>query len=311
LSSFKQAGFSVSTSSPLSSNLQQRLITGFLVAGVALAMVFWGGWAWVAFVVFVFLTGFQELTVLMRAKDIRPSQVIVLTVGLMLILLAGAGKERYFPEVLTTGVIASFIRLLFRDPDPKGSIADIGATLLGIFYTAYLPAHFILLREMGRDISSSIPWEQPGFGYLVFTVFVVSLSDIGAYFAGKRFGKNLLYPAISPKKTREGAWIGLVCGVLGGQIVANFIQFSWDHALILSILLVIIGQLGDLSESLLKRDAGIKDSGALLKGHGGILDRVDSFIFSGAVCYYYVHWVVLQQGLMQDMLHLLSRMPLP
>jgi phosphatidate cytidylyltransferase len=309
--SVNQAGLFVSTSSPPSSNLKQRLITGFTVAGVALALVFWGGWAWVGFVVFVFLTGFQELTVLMRAKEIRPSQVIVLTVGLMLILLAGAGKERYFPEVLTTGVIASFIRLLFRDPDPKGSIADIGATLLGIFYTAYLPAHFILLREMGRETSSSIPWEQPGFGYLIFTVFVVSLSDVGAYFAGKRFGKKLLYPAISPKKTREGALVGLLCGVLGGQIVAHFIQFSWTHALILSILLVIIGQLGDLSESLLKRDAGIKDSGALLKGHGGILDRVDSFIFSGAVCYYYIHWVVLQQGLVQDMLQLLSRSPLP
>lgn len=283
--------------------MKQRVITGFAAAGVAFGLATAGGWYWVAFVCFVFLVGFKELTALMKAKDILPSQVIVLVIGLLLILMAGSGHERYFPEIVTAGVIASFIRMLFRKP--HGSISDIGATLLGIFYTAYLPVHFILLRNMGSE-GISDPLLQPGLGYLFFIILIVSFSDIGAYFTGKYFGKELLYPSVSPKKTREGAYGGLVTGVAIGLVMGAMIGFPWQHALILSTLTVIVAQLGDLSESLLKRDAGIKDSGALLKGHGGILDRVDSYLFSGAVCYYYIHWVVLHQGLAKDLQEIFS-----
>ncbi|MBY0406029.1 MAG: phosphatidate cytidylyltransferase, partial [Cyanobacteria bacterium] len=199
--------------------------------------------------------------------------------------------------------IASFFRLLFRKP--RATISDIGATLLSIFYIGYLPMHFILLRNIG-SAGVSNPLEQPGLGYLFLTLLILCASDIAAYYAGKRYGKHLLYPEISPKKTREGALWGILGGLLVGLIFSLNIGFPIEHTLVLAPLLVVVGQLGDLSESLLKRDAGMKDSGVLLKGHGGVLDRIDSYIFSGAISYYYIHWVVLHQGLAQDFMGFLN-----
>jgi phosphatidate cytidylyltransferase len=130
-----------------------------------------------------------------------------------------------------------------------------------------------------------------------------------AYYAGKAFGRHLLYPAISPKKTREGAIAGLLAGVFMGLLLSALWGFPWIHAVILSVLLVIVGQLGDLTESMMKRDVGMKDSGMLLASHGGFLDRADSYIFSGAVCYYYIYWVVLRQGLAPDVIQWLEHLP--
>jgi phosphatidate cytidylyltransferase len=285
--------------------LSQRVKTGVFFAALAMGLAVAGGWWWTLFLFGLFYFSFRELSELMRAKDIRPSQIIVMTTGTLLYLLAGSDQARHFPVVITIGITASFFRLLFRQP--RASISDIGATLLGIFYTAYLPVHFILLRNLDSQVSPN-PLEQPGLGYLVLSILIVSVSDIAAYYGGKRFGKELLYPEISPKKTREGAWWGLAGGVAVGLAYAAVIDFPWYHALILGILLVVVGQLGDLSESLLKRDAGLKDSGALLKGHGGVLDRVDSYIFSGAVCYYYIYWIVLHRGLAQDILQMISQL---
>ncbi len=246
---------------------------------------------------------FKELSGMMDVKGIRPSKVIVLLSGLCLLLVAASGRAGEFGPIISLTVIASFVRLLFRRP--LGSISDIGATLLAVFYVAYLPAHFILLRQIDAAGIAN-PLLQPGLGYLLFTVLVISMSDIGAYYVGKKLGKHPLYPEVSPKKTQEGALGGLICGVLTGLGVSLVIGLPLPHVVPLSVLLVVVGQLGDLSESLLKRDAGLKDSGALLAGHGGLLDRGDSYIFSGVVSYYYIHWIVLQRGLYQDLMQFVS-----
>lgn len=135
------------------------------------------------------------------------------------------------------------------------------------------------------------------------TLAVISASDIGAYYVGRALGKHLLYPEISPKKTQEGAIGGLFCGLLLGVGCALLWNIPMGHAVILSVLLVIVGQLGDLTESMMKRDVGMKDSGELLASHGGFLDRADSYIFSGVVSYYYIYWFVLRQGLAPEVMH--------
>jgi phosphatidate cytidylyltransferase len=203
-------------------------------------------------------------------------------------------------------MIACFFILLFRSP--RASISDIGGTLLAVFYTVYLPAQYILLRHLNKQPDAPY-WAQPGLHYLIFTLVVISASDIAAYYVGRTFGKHLLYPAISPKKTREGAIGGLLVGV-GFGVACSLIWHVVPivHAVILSILLVVVGQLGDLTESMIKRDVGMKDSGALLASHGGILDRIDSYIFSGIVCYYYIYWVVLQQGLAPEVIQWLKQL---
>jgi phosphatidate cytidylyltransferase len=178
--------------------------------------------------------------------------------------------------------------------------------LLVIFYMVYLPVYFILLRDLG-EIPGASYWQQPGLHYLVMTLAVISASDTGAYYAGKRFGRHLLYPEISPKKTKEGAVAGLFAGILMGILCGIIWHMPMVHAVILSIILVIVGQLGDLTESMMKRDVGMKDSGGLLASHGGFLDRADSYIFSGVVCYYYIYWFVLQQGMAPDVIHWFQR----
>ena len=281
---------------------KSRVRFGVLLGLAVLSLLMLGGGFWMAFVVVGCCLGFIELDALMRAKGAKASRVTFTLAAIGLFSLAAFGLNRYFSPMLTAIVLISFFRLLFRKP--VASMADIGATLMSILYVVYLPLHFILLRDIVA--APGLPfWQQPGFGFVLMTLTVISASDIAAYYAGKRFGKHLLYPEISPKKTQEGAVTGVFAGLAVGAIFSVVMQLPLEHGLILSLLLTVVGQLGDLSESLLKRDAGMKDSGDMLAGHGGLLDRIDSYIFSGAVSYYYIYWVIMQEGLAKDVQHLL------
>lgn len=277
---------------------QMRLRTGFSIAGVFCLCALLGGWLWTLFVVVVLYMAFEELSRMMAAKGISPSRLTVLAFGGVLYCLAATGQTHLMMPMLTLGIITGFIRALFRQH--PSSISDIGGTFLALFYVAFLPAHFILLRNMGAETSAN-PLLQPGLGYLVMTGLVVMASDVGGYYIGKKFGKNPLYPEISPRKTREGSLGGGLFAVMIGLVIASFIHFPPHHAVILCVLVVTVAQLGDLVESLLKRDAGVKDSGTLLEGHGGVLDRIDSYIFAGALAYYYIHWVVWKEGFLYDL----------
>ncbi len=258
-----------------------------------------GGWVWSAFVAVVLYAGFRELNVIMNGINIRPSQLIVLPVGFLMALFAALNKEEFLPPLLTAAIIASFFRLLFRQP--RATIGDIGGTLLCLVYVIYLPLHFILIRQIGVE-EGVAPLAQPGLWYVLFVMTVIGASDIGAYYVGKRFGKRLLYPEISPKKTMEGAIGGFLVGMILAISLSGITNLPIHHAVILGILVIVAGQLGDLTESMLKRDAGVKDSSGLLLGHGGFLDRMDSYLFSGAIAYYYIHWVVLKEGLASEII---------
>jgi phosphatidate cytidylyltransferase len=283
-----------------------RVNVGLLIGLVVVSLLLMGGWAWVTFVSIMVYVGFKEFCLILEHKQIYPSRIMVLGSAVIFILLASQDLTHLFAPAITIVVIGTLIRMLFRQR--IGTISDIGATLLGVFYLAYLPVHFILLRDLGAAHEWN-PLRQDGLGYIFLTVLVIASSDIAAYYGGKYFGKNLLYERISPKKTKEGAFWGLVGGIFAGLVFSYFIRFPLAHAVILSLLLVIAGQLGDLCESLIKRDAGVKDSGTFLLGHGGILDRLDSYIFSGAVSYYYIHWVILKEGFFKDIMLWLAQSP--
>lgn len=277
---------------------------GLLIAVVFFGCAFLGGWAWIALVAVSIYLGHRELRAMMGARGINPSVTIIYVTAALMLLAAGLQKPHFLPPILTLAVIASFFRLLFRSP--RATIADIGGTLIAVAYSVYMPTYFVLLRNLNAQ--PDLPtWQQPGLFYLLLVLVVIAASDIAAYYVGKKLGRNLLHPEISPKKTREGALGGLLGGVALGSGLAWLWNFPLEHAVILSILLVVVGQLGDLTESMMKRDSGLKDSGALLAGHGGFLDRADSYIFSGAVCYYYIYWIVLQQGLAPDVIQWLGQ----
>ena len=157
----------------------------------------------------------------------------------------------------------------------------IARNWFGIFYIGFCSAHLILLRSFPQGI----------YWLLVLTAITV-FSDTGAYYVGRLFGKVKLYPALSPGKTRAGAVGGIFGGLLGGLIVAAFAFENANLVAIgfLSAILSIIGIVGDLIESLIKRVSGVKDSGQILPGHGGLLDRCDSLLLTAPVLYYVLYW---------------------
>jgi phosphatidate cytidylyltransferase len=170
-------------------------------------------------------------------------------------------------------------------PDP----VDEAAIRIGFMFGAPLYAGFLL---SSIALLHAFP---SGGSWVLLSMFVAWLSDTFAYFGGKFFGKRKLYPKLSPKKTVEGAASGILGSVLGAAAVSMFLlgdQLPLAHAIALGVVGGALGQAGDLFESLLKRSVGVKDSGQLLPGHGGILDRVDALMFTSSGIWVYAHFVL-------------------
>jgi phosphatidate cytidylyltransferase len=182
------------------------------------------------------------------------------------------------PVLLTIAIIIPPIWMLLRRNKENSFLSWIW-TLTGILYIGWLLSHYVALRELdfGRE-------------WVLYALFVTFASDTFAYFIGKTWGKHQLSPTISPKKTQEGA----LGGVLGSIIISLMmvwlfkLPINYGYAILLGIAVSVFGQIGDLFESLFKRNMGIKDSGHTLPGHGGFLDRMDSIVFTGVIVYYYV-----------------------
>ncbi|HAS04317.1 MAG TPA: phosphatidate cytidylyltransferase [Dehalococcoidia bacterium] len=182
------------------------------------------------------------------------------------------------PILLTIAIIFPPVGMILRR-NKENSFLSWAWTLTGILYIGWLLSHYIALREleMGRE-------------WVYYALLVTFATDTFAYFIGKTWGKHKLAPAISPKKTIEGALGGLLGAVIISVLTVWLFSLPVNYgiAVFVGIAVSIFGQLGDLFESLFKRNMGVKDSGNSLPGHGGFLDRVDSIVFTGVVVYYYV-----------------------
>jgi phosphatidate cytidylyltransferase len=198
----------------------------------------------------------------------------------MLVTATFAFPGRISVPALTTVIItAILVSQLVSGRGLRYSLQDSAILAFGVFYVAWLLSHLIAIRQFNEGIA------------LVFFLFLVTwANDIAAYYCGTRWGRHPMAPVVSPKKTWEGA-----AGGLAGSIAGAFACHAWflpslgtADALWLGLLLGIAAPLGDLCESLLKRSAGVKDSGSLIPGHGGILDRIDSLIFTTPAFYYYL-----------------------
>jgi phosphatidate cytidylyltransferase len=174
-------------------------------------------------------------------------------------------------------VLLFLLLMQFKRRNNSGVIVEISTTLFGILYVSWFFSFLI-----------KIIYLPEGMGYLAAVLLITKLGDIGAYLIGVRFGKNPLMPRISPNKTIEGAIGGLLFSALGALMSANFLHFSAPRLILLGVILGAIGQLGDLSESLLKRDCQVKDSGRVFPGMGGVLDEIDSLIFTAPAFYFYI-----------------------
>jgi len=206
------------------------------------------------------------------------------TFGLLLPLAFYLGGEASHAAVASV-IMLALITGLFTRQDLIISVQSAAFTLLGVFYIGWLLSYVILLRQLA---------DGPDYVFYIFAV--VWLGDAAAWCVGSLAGRHKLAPTISPRKTVEGAIGGLV-GSLCGAIVAGFWlldHLTFAQGLGIGGMLAVLGQLGDLSESLFKRSAGVKDSGALIPGHGGILDKIDGILFGAPALYYYVLYVTGQ-----------------
>jgi phosphatidate cytidylyltransferase len=205
--------------------------------------------------------------------------------GLLWGLVVAGGVAGGRPELWGAGlafaVISGLAFPLARPTDLAGGVNRLGLSLLGVLYVGFFTPHFVLLRNA---VNADVGWR-----WVLFTVFVAMGSDSGAYGAGRAFGRHKLAPAVSPSKTVEGALGGLV----GAMLIAAFCRAVFfgrlgaSEALVLGAVIGVLAQFGDLCESALKRAFGAKDSGWIIPGHGGILDRLDSLLFPVVFTYYY------------------------
>lgn len=187
---------------------------------------------------------------------------------------------------LTLLVLLSCIHFLFRIRDIRQSAGEAALYLMGFFYVPLLLGHLVLLRGVPHGIQ-----------WIFLLIVIVMAGDTGAYYVGSSFGRRKLYPIVSPNKSIEGA-LGGLAGSVAGALIAKFTFFqelTVPDAVATALLLGVLGQLGDLFESLLKRSFGVKDSGVIIPGHGGILDRLDSIMFAAPAAYYYAVFIFMRR----------------
>lgn len=275
----------------IKSKLSLRAFTGLITAAIALTCLILGGFPLLLLVLVFATIGAKEYVDILKNKGFLPFFKVIIIFAILLVTAISTGHYELLPLLLAAGTITSFLAVLFKGRQPY--IANVATTILG-FAFCWLPCHIILIRQINADDFGFFKWNvNDGLGYLLMMFFIILATDVGAYFFGTRFGKHKLAEVISPKKTVEGALCGGALAIIIGMVIGYLIDLPWYHALVASILITAFAQLGDLSESLIKRDAGVKDSGDLLPGHGGFMDRADSYIFSAPVAYYYFKYFVV------------------
>jgi phosphatidate cytidylyltransferase len=284
-------------------DLRARLLTASVLVPFILFANWQGGlWVLATVVAFVLLAQ-RELYGLIEDKGARPVVGLGLAAGAALPVVAYIGNE-YHATVLMTATLLVVMIAQLRRRQVTEAMASISGTFFGVFYVGWLFSHTIPLRffterivadEGSADAVALGLVPETGAFLLVFCLTVVVLCDTGAYFAGRAYGKRKLAPSISPGKTVEGAIGGLLAGTLGGAAMKGLVDLfspeltavlSWPLVFALGPPIAAAGIVGDLVESLLKRDAQVKDAGALLPGMGGILDRIDSPLLGIPMMYY-------------------------
>ena len=268
----------------------KRVATAFLVGLPALFAIIAGG-AWLALLVLVVVVfASKEYVEILRHKGFLPSLKIMLTSSAIFACLAFFNKFNLIPLAFTLSALMAFMWVLFRGRQPY--IANVATTLLGFVYCGWFPLHLLFLRNMGGELDGWIIPSPLGAGYCLLILFAVLVTDTFCYIVGCRWGKNKLAPVISPNKTIEGSLGGTVMCMVFSLGIGIAIGLPYYHATILGLLIAVFAQIGDLCESMIKRDAGVKDSSNILPGHGGFLDRTDSYILTIPVVYYYLQYCV-------------------
>jgi phosphatidate cytidylyltransferase len=296
------------------SDLVLRLLSAALLVPAVIYLIIVDGLPYLATVVVIILLGQREFYRLIEDKGAQPLVSYGLAAGAALPVVAYVGNEYHATLLMTATLLAVMVRQLGKQ-QIKDSLASISGTFFGVFYVGWLLSHTIVLRQFhdsviarfGRGAVAELGIvPEAGIFFMIYTLTVVVWCDTGAYFAGRAYGRRKLAPKISPGKTIEGAIGGLIAGTLAGLVAKGLFEFywpalsqsfGWGAALVFGLVVSLVGIVGDLVESLLKRDAAVKDTGTLLPGFGGVLDRIDAPLLAIPVTYYLLlFYVFLKLG---------------
>lgn len=228
-------------------------------------------------VLITILIGLFEFNSLALPQSGQSQRLSGIALGLILSVIFVYGEAKYFVPFLGLMIFLLCVLHLATVNRLSSVISDLGTTLFGIFYVGFLLSHIILIRH-----------QTDGRAWVLFLIITIWAGDIIALFSGTFFGKHKLYPKISPNKTYEGLLGAIVGSVVIGWLYASLFlpHFSNGVCILVTAAMGLLGQLGDFTESMIKRSAQVKDSGSLFPGHGGVLDRIDSFLFSTPFLFY-------------------------
>lgn len=275
--------------------LWQRALISFTLGPLLLYLLYLGGWFFFLPIAALLLAAAWEYSHLARLMQrsvpvwwLAPAVLVVLATAR---LAPQTAVRDWVNLVLAVGLFIGLLyalRLYERGGRPQVA-ADWAFGALGLIWLGWLGVHFLLLRDLDPAVGSAA-WKWSAFAILATWGSDTWAFLVGSYLAGKRLlGRHALAPRLSPKKSVEGYWGGILIGVPFNYIVGVLIfGLPWLHVLLLGLLLAVLTTAGDLAVSLLKREAGVKDSGNLFPGHGGALDRIDSLVWAVAIAYYYL-----------------------
>jgi phosphatidate cytidylyltransferase len=269
------------------SNHVLRVIVAVITIPIIITAAYLGGIFFLIFVAAITAISYFEFCLMVRHKEISANR----TLGLIAIVILLVNYYRAFIDIYSFLLFFSVILFLIELFRNRGSaILNIGATLLGVFYLGLFGSSIIGIREFYPNVGSLY---HRG-GYIMISVFAaIWLCDSAAFWAGRKLGKHKLFPRVSPNKSWEGSIFGFLFSVivliLAKILILDFMSFT--DAVIIGIIIGIFGQLGDLIESLIKRDNGVKDSSGLIPGHGGMFDRFDSLFYTSPVILLYLIYI--------------------
>ena len=259
--------------------LRARLATAAVAIPVLLAIIlFPSRWPLLVLVFVLGAVGVAEYATMAFPTRLRDR---AFTVVLGTLVLAGMISEvpHLVSGALALGVAGSLVWVLVARPDFEVGLRDLGISWVGSLYVGVLLPHFVWLHGLDQ-----------GPRWVIFVILIGMAGDTGGYFVGHAVGRHKLIPRVSPGKTVEGA-VGIIAASLLGAAIAKLVflpTVTWNAALWLGAVMGVIGQFGDLCESIMKRTFGAKESGWLFPGHGGVLDRVDSLLFPATFLFYYL-----------------------
>ncbi len=268
--------------------LRTRVLTAVILAPIVIGLALLGN-PWIGLsVLLVSVMAGEELTRLLPLAGLPVPRLPTLA-GVGAVAASQVGLlDGMLPGSETAILVASALGLAavaILGPDPSARFLGWTGSLFAMLYAGLLPAFLVVAGSLPEPMGGALtPLDQlgvgSGAGWLLGLIALVWGFDSGAYFVGRRFGKRRLAPTISPGKTVEGVVGGVLASAIAGLLACWLIGIPLWHAPILGLVVGLAGQVGDLAESLIKRAAGVKESGALFPGHGGMLDRVDSFLFA-------------------------------